>query len=384
MRCPICGAENSSRAKYCNQCGSSLQPVTCPACGAANAPTAKYCNECGSLLSAAKPPAAAQIPSLAALETEERRIVTILFADMTGSTSIADRMDPEEVRLLMAGYFGVIEQVIHRHGGIIEKFIGDAVMAVFGIPVAHEDDPDRAVRAALEVLQALQRFNEQRQSEEPQALPVQVRVGINTGEVAAGSATSEGGQFLITGDAVNVAARLQQNAQPGTILVGSRTYRSTNGAIVYQQVGPLAVKGKPEPLRAWQALRSVEGQAAPPTQHLRGIEGLPSPFIGRAPELSLLDALDERVIGEQRPHLITLLGTPGIGKSRLIREWITRLHQPGQSQEAPQPATNVTAEQLLVLEGRCPPYGAGITYWPLAEILRAYCGFTDGESAEEA
>lgn len=384
MRCPICGAENSSRAKYCNQCGSSLQSVTCPACGAANAPTAKYCNECGSLLSAVRPPAAAQIPSLAALETEERRIVTILFADMTGSTSIADRMDPEEVRLLMAGYFGVIEQVIHRHGGTIEKFIGDAVMAVFGIPVAHEDDPDRAVRAALEILQALQRFNEQRQFEDPQALPVQVRIGINTGEVAAGSSTSEGGQFLITGDAVNVAARLQQNAQPGTILVGSRTYRSTNGAIVYQQVGPLAVKGKPEPLRAWQALRSVEGQAAPPTQHLRGIEGLPSPFIGRAPELSLLDALYERVIGEQRPHLITLLGTPGIGKSRLIREWITRLRQPSQPQKAPQPANNVTSEQLLVLEGRCPPYGAGITYWPLAEILRAYCGFTDGESAEAA
>ncbi len=384
MRCPVCGTENSSRAKFCNQCGSPLQPITCPACGAANPPTAKYCNECGSLLQQARSPANTQIPSLAPLETEERRIVTILFADMTGSTAIADRMDPEEVRLLMAGYFGVMEQVIHRHGGTIEKFIGDAVMAVFGIPVAHEDDPDRAARAALEILQALQRFNEQRQSEDPQALPVQVRIGINTGEVVAGSEASEGGQFLVTGDAVNVAARLQQNAQPGTILVGSRTYRSTNGAIIYQQVSPLAVKGKPEPLRAWQAIRSVEGQAAPPTQHLRGIEGLPSPFIGRAPERSLLDALYERVIGEQRPHLITLLGPPGIGKSRLIREWITQLRQSSQAQEPLQHISNEASGHLLVLEGRCPPYGAGITYWPLAEILRAYCGFTDGESTERA
>ncbi len=318
------------------------------------------------------------------LEVEERRIVTVLFADMTGSTAIADRMDPEEMRLLIAGYFGVMAQAIHRHGGTIEKFIGDAVMAVFGIPVAHEDDPDRAVRSALEILQAIQRFNEQRLAEDPQAVPVQVRVGINTGEVVAASGASDGGQFLITGDVVNVAARLQQHAQPGTILVGSRTYRNTHGAIIYQPVGPIIVKGKPEPLQAWQALRSVEGQAAPPTQHLRGIAGLPSPFIGRTPELALLDALYKRVIGERRPHLITLLGTPGIGKSRLIREWIHRLRQQEPDQNnAPQRGQPVTPPPL-VLEGRCPPYGAGITYWPLAEILRAYCGFTENESAQVA
>ncbi len=400
MRCSVCGAENAPGAKFCNQCGSPLLSVNCPVCGATNSPAAKFCNACGSPLSEEKRRGAAersknesrrqlsdeprQQPLLATLEAEERRIVTILFADMTGSTALADGLDPEEVRLLMAGYFGVMAQAIHRHGGTIEKFIGDAVMAVFGIPVAHEDDPDRAVRAALEILQALQGFNDQRRAEEPEAQPIQVRIGINTGEVVAASEASEGGQFLITGDAVNVAARLQQHAQPGTILVSSRTYRSTHGAIVYQPISPLTVKGKPEPLRVWQALRSVEGQAAPPTQHLRGIEGLPAPFIGRAPELALLDALYERVIGERRPHLMTLLGTPGVGKSRLIREWMSQLRQHVSVQDASQQAGHLLSEQPLILEGRCPPYGAGITYWPLAEILRTYGGVSEGESAQTA
>jgi class 3 adenylate cyclase/tetratricopeptide (TPR) repeat protein/ribosomal protein L40E len=392
MRCSVCGAENAPGAKFCNQCGSPLLSISCPVCSATNAPTAKFCNECGSPLPALQPQStplpgtntSVELPPLASLEAEERRIVTILFADMTGSTALADELDPEDVRLLMAGYFGVMAQAIHRHGGTIEKFIGDAVMAVFGIPVTHEDDPDRAVRAALEILYALQGFNNQRVAEEPEAQPIQVRIGINTGEVVAASEAGEGGQFLITGDAVNVAARLQQHAQPGTILVGSRTYRSTRGAIVYQPVSAFTVKGKPAPLRAWQALRSVEGQAAPPTQHLRGIEGLPAPFIGRAPELALLDALYERVIGERRPHLITLLGAPGVGKSRLIREWMRQLRQQPSVQDGLQRAGNPLFAQPLVLEGRCPPYGAGITYWPLAEILRTYSGMSEGESAQAA
>ncbi|HEY7354807.1 MAG TPA: adenylate/guanylate cyclase domain-containing protein, partial [Ktedonobacterales bacterium] len=317
------------------------------------------------------------------LDSEERRVVTILFADMTGSTAIADHMDPEEVRRLMAGYFEAMTQAIHRHGGTVEKYIGDAVMAIFGLPVAHEDDPERAVRAALEMLEALKRFNEQRLADDPQAAPVQIRIGISTGEVVAASGASEGGQFLITGDAVNVAARFQQQAEPGTILVGSRTYRSTHGAIVYQPLSPIQVKGKPQPLRVWQALDAVEDQAAPPTQHLRGIAGLPSPFVGRVPELALLDAIYERVVGEQRPHLITLLGVPGVGKSRLVREWVQRLRQqPGES--SPAQHDDHAAQAPLWLEGRCPPYGAGITYWPLAEILRSFCGLTDSDTAEQA
>ncbi len=431
MRCPVCGTQNPEGAKFCNECGAPLLSITCPVCGAANRPHAKFCNECGTPLAptseGAQPPTAptwpqgsapqqqspahgqteAAPPAWAALtapsrenaaentaagawttlEGEERRVVTILFADMTGSTALADRMDPEEVRLLMAGYFGTMAQAIHRHGGTIEKFIGDAVMAIFGMPAAHEDDPERAVRAGLEMLDALKRFNEQRLAEDPQAPQVQIRIGISTGEVVAASGAGDGGQFLITGDAVNVAARLQQQAEPGTILVGSRTYRSTHGAIIYQPLSPIQVKGKPQPLRVWQAIDAVEDQAAPPTQYLRGIEGLPSPFIGRVPELALLDAVYERVIGERRPHLITLLGAPGVGKSRLVREWAHRLRQQnaGKSGASDAPEEGHLAPQPpLWLEGRCPPYGAGIAYWPLVEILRCFCGFTDSDTSQQA
>ncbi len=420
MRCLVCGAQNPAGAKFCNECGARLQAITCPNCGTENRPNAKFCNECGTPLTASAEPVqspaplprqesfdqprasasssparATPLPTLsgiaaeednpwAVVDTEERRVVTILFADMMGSTAIADYMDAEEVRRLMSGYFATLAQPIHRHGGTIEKYIGDAVMAIFGLPVAHEDDPERAVRAGLEMLAALKRFNEQRLADDPQAPAVQVRIGISTGEVVAASGAGDGGQFLITGDAVNVAARLQQQAEPGTILVSARTYRSTHGAIVYQSLSPIQVKGKPKPLRVWKALEAVEDQAAPPTQHLRGIEGLPSPFIGRGPELALLDAMYERVIGEQRPHLITLLGVPGVGKSRLVREWMQRLRQQNPDGDDASPGGDPALQPPLWLEGRCPPYGAGITYWPLAEILRSFCGFIQEDSTQQA
>jgi class 3 adenylate cyclase len=322
------------------------------------------------------------------LESEERRVVTILFADMTGSTALAEHRDPEEVRLLLAGYFSTMAQAIHRHGGTIEKFIGDAVMAVFGAPTAHEDDPDRAVRAALEMLEELQLFNEQRQADNANAVPIQIRIGINTGDVVAASSAHEGGQFLITGDAVNVAARLQQYAQPGTILVGERTYRSTQGAIIYEVLSPIKVKGKSEALRVWRAITTVDDQAAPATQRSRGINELPSPFIGRTPEMTILDALYERVIEEQRPHLVTLLGAPGVGKSRLVREWLRHVlhgeHATASSSHFAERKPAPQQPEPLMLEGRCPPYGAGITYWPLAEILRSHCGFTESDSTQAA
>jgi class 3 adenylate cyclase len=429
MRCLVCGTLNPAGAKFCNECGVRLESITCPTCGTTNRPDAKFCNQCGSSLAifsgnpqqptaqttsqevlarrqttsseqagkATTTPPAPNLPSApvtfapsregteslwTTLDSEERRVVTILFADMTGSTALADHMDPEEVRRLMAGYFETMTQAIHRHGGTVEKYIGDAVMAIFGLPAAHEDDPERAIRAALEMLEALKRFNEQRLTDDPQALPVQIRIGISTGEVVAASDAGDGGQFLITGDAVNMAARFQQQAEPGTILVGSRTYRSTHGAIIYQPLNPIQVKGKPQPLRVWQALAVVEDQAAPPTQHLRGIQGLPSPFVGRAPELALLDAVYERVIGEQRPHLITLLGVPGVGKSRLVREWAQRLRQ-RHSESSPSQDGHHASQPPLWLEGRCPPYGAGITYWPLAEILRSFCGLTNIDTPEQ-
>ena len=188
---------------------------------------------------------------------EERRVVTIMFADITGSTPLADHMDPEDMRAILTGYFNLMTEQIRKHGGTVEKYIGDAVMAVFGAPIAHEDDPDRAIRAALDMQAALHDFNQQRQAQDPEATRLQMRIGINTGEVAAPTpVTSHYSRrdFLITGDAVNVASRLQTAATPDTILVGERTYLSTREVFDFQPLAPLRLKGKAEPIPAWVVL----------------------------------------------------------------------------------------------------------------------------------
>ncbi len=295
---------------------------------------------------------------------EERRIVTIMFADITGSTPLAARLDPEDMRAILAGYFNLMTEQIRKHGGTVEKYIGDAVMAVFGAPITHEDDPDRAIRAALDMQEALSNFNMERQAIDPDANRLQMRIGINTGEVAAAPGGSERLDFLITGDAVNVAARLQQAAAPDTILVGERTYLTTRDVFDFRAIAPLNLKGKAEPLHAWVALnRHLDEPII--IQHPRGIEGLSAPLVGRRHELALLHATYARVQSEHRPHLVTLLGSPGIGKSRLVREFISREIESAKSASANKPP-------LLprVLQGRCPPYGDSITYWPLVEIIR--------------
>src|SRR5437660_4902739 len=238
MRCPKCQTVNPANAKFCLECGNRL--VVCPNCGTINLPIAKFCIECGTNLqlkntdTASRP--AIQAPGdkaypqpLSALlpPPEERRVVTVMFADITGSTSLGAHLDAEDMRAILTSYFNLMAEQIRRHGGTVEKYIGDAVMAVFGAPITHEDDPDRAIRAALDMQAALTHFNEQRQSLDPEATRLQMRIGINTGEVAIPSNDSHRRQdFLITGDAVNVAARLQQVATPETILVGERTYYS--------------------------------------------------------------------------------------------------------------------------------------------------------------
>ncbi|HJT59626.1 MAG TPA: adenylate/guanylate cyclase domain-containing protein, partial [Ktedonobacteraceae bacterium] len=308
---------------------------------------------------------------------EERRVVTIMFADIIGSTPLADHLDPEDLRAILAGYFNLMTEQIRRHGGTVEKYIGDAVVAVFGAPIAHEDDPDRAIRAALDMQTALTRFNQRRQTQDPEATRLQMRIGINTGEVAAPGAQFNRQDFLITGDAVNVAARLQQVASPDTILVGERTYFSTRNVFDFRPIAPLHLRGKSEPIRAWV----VEGfRTGIPAiiQHPRGIEGLQAPLVGRQLELTLMHATYARVQAENHSHLITLLGTPGIGKSRLVREFIAR------EQDA---AKSASHDRRLVapriLEGRCPPYGEGITYWPLVEILRSLLNAREGETRED-
>ncbi|GER88325.1 hypothetical protein KDW_24870 [Dictyobacter vulcani] len=319
----------------------------------------------------------AQASSSLLVSSEERRIVTVMFADITGSTPLADRLDPEDMRAILTGYFNLMTAQIRKHDGTVEKYIGDAVMAVFGTPVTHEDDPDRAIRAALDMHAALTIFNEQRLGRDPEATRLQMRIGINTGEVAAtGSTATQHQDFLITGDAVNIAARLQQMAMPDTILVGERTYHSSREVFDFKAIAPLHLKGKAEPISGYvvQGLR----QATPIiTQHPRGLTGNNTPLVGRDLELTLMHASYARVQTERRPHLITILGTPGIGKSRLVREFIKR------EQELVKSASAMGKLQPpLVLKGRCPPYGEGLTYWPLIEILRSILHVQDGDTSE--
>jgi class 3 adenylate cyclase/tetratricopeptide (TPR) repeat protein len=420
LRCPSCQTMNPPQAKFCFECGQRL--LICPHCGTANLAIARFCIECGRPLaagghrptdvagqesresaprslegatsatvsSAQTQPAVLALPAPArARQTqpltqelrqseEERRIVTIMFADLTGSTPLAEKLDPEEMRAILASYFNLMARQIRRHGGTVEKYIGDAVMAVFGIPIAHEDDPDRAIRAALDMQQALERFNQHRRARDPDAVTLHMRIGLNTGEVAApGSEPLSRHDFLVTGDAVNVAARLQQAALPDTILVGERTYLATRDVFNFRPTSPLHLKGKPEPIRAWTVLGLAEGQP-PIAPHPRGISGLTAPLIGRTLELTLMHATYARVQAEQQPHLITLLGPPGIGKSRLVRDFIAREQEKARytsdAQQRPAP---------LVMRGRCPPYGEGITYWPLIETLRTLLHVQYNESDEE-
>lgn len=398
MRCPNCQTENPPTAKFCLECGNRL--VVCPNCGTINLPMAKFCLECGTKLTPIPTPSSESAPlqpvktartphlsdqdgsKIRLTAPEERRIVTIMFADITGSTPLADKLDPEDLRAILVGYFNLMTEQIRRHGGTVEKYIGDAVMAVFGSPVAHEDDPDRAVRAALDMQAALARFNQRRQAQDPEAIRLQMRIGINTGEVAAPGAQFSRRDFLITGDAVNVAARLQQVAMPDMILVGERTYHTTRDVFEFRPLAPLTLKGKPDPIHAWvvQDFRHGRDATGPNSiiQHPRGIEGLEAPLVGRDLELTLMHATYARVQAEKHSHLITLLGGPGIGKSRLVRDFIAR-----EQEAAKCTSCNESLQAPRVLQGRCPPYGEGITYWPLVEILRTLLNVEDGESRED-
>lgn len=410
MNCPNCSTINPENARFCISCGRPL-PRKCMVCGAINPPEARFCNQCGSPLDVptsslspagrpgqpngqrATPMVLATGETPAEETTEQRRVVTILFADLTSSTALAEEMDPEDARAILAGFFGTMAREIHRHGGTVEKYIGDAVMAVFGLPVAHEDDPVRAVRAALDMQTALRQFNDDRRALDPAAPELQMRIGINTGDVAAAGSASEGSDFLVTGDAVNVAARLQQLATPGSILVGSRTWRATQGAVQYRDLPPAIVRNRARPVKIWQALAMTD-QSAVPTPRPRGVEGLKAPMVGREVEMELMRAVSTRVLRERSPHLVTVFGLPGIGKTRLAREFLGQMSvAPAKSLPSPSGrrrkrraiATAIGApDQPVILEGRCPPYGEGITYWPLADMLRAYCDVQALESVESA
>lgn len=282
--------------------------------------------------------------------TMERKLVTVLFADAIGSTSLADRLDPERLRAVLDAYFAAMAAAVDAWGGTVEKFIGDAVMAVFGVPAVREDDAERALNAAMEMMERLHNLNDELQSRH--GISLRMRVGVNTGEVVAG-VPSDGSQRLVSGDPVNVAARLQGEAEPDTILAGERTYLAARHAFLFSEPIEVTLKGKPERVRA----RRVLGLAP---EASRGIPGLASPLVGRTAELQALSSQLDDVLDTRRPRLVTVLGPAGVGKSRLVREFVAGV-----------PPRHPAAR---VLRGRCLAAGHGITYWALGEILRAACG----------
>jgi class 3 adenylate cyclase/tetratricopeptide (TPR) repeat protein len=315
--------------------------IACPECAADVAAGAKFCPECG-----------ARQPDRPSPAREVRKLVTIVFADVTGSTALGEQLDPETLRALMTRYFTVMRGVVERHGGTVEKFIGDAVMAVFGIPVVHEDDALRAVRAAAEIRDVLAAMNAELQGE--RAIAVRFRTGVNTGEVVAGDPDT--GTTLVTGDAVNTAARLEQAAAPGEILLGGLTYNLVRDAVDAEPAGPIEAKGKAQLVEAWR-LVSVHAGAEGHTRHLD------APMVGRDRELGIVIDTWHRAVDDRTPHLVTLVAPAGVGKSRLVREFGERIR----------------ADGGRVLVGRCLSYGDRITYWPVRELVHAAAGITEAD-----
>jgi class 3 adenylate cyclase/tetratricopeptide (TPR) repeat protein len=344
--CLACGSTNLDRARFCATCGTPLG-VPCGTCGAVVPADARFCPSCG-----------------AAVDTEEmreeRKVVTVLFCDLVGSTSGAEHLDPEDVRATLAPYSARLRTEIERFGGTVEKFVGDAVMALFGAPRSHEDDPERAVRAALAIRDAVAELN-------LSGLPMElrVRIGINTGEVLVALGARPGlGEGMAAGDVVNTAARLEQAARSDSILVGEAAYRATRDAIEYAEVAPVTAKGKEQPVRAWEA-RATRAPAAPDL-----VDPSRSPLIGRDDELDVLRGAFDRVRRDRTPQLVTLVGVPGIGKSRLVAELAAAVAQ--------------GPEAVVWRQGRSLPYGDGVTFWALAEMTKAQAGILHSDGAAAA
>jgi len=325
--------------------------ITCARCGRENADDARFCSNCGNGLTATSQQT-----------TEVRKTVTVLFMDAVGSTVLGEQLDPESLRRVMTRYFGEIRTIVERHGGTVEKYIGDAVMAVFGVPTVHEDDALRAVRAAAEIRERLAEL--ETEIERQRGWSVSWRTGINTGEVVAGDAGS--GQRFVSGDAVNVAARLEQSAQAAEVLLGAETYRLVRDSVTVEAAEPVVAKGKSDPVAAY---RLIGLTAAGANRGSAVAGGRPdSPMIGRLRQRRLLSEAYEQTVDERVCHLFTILGAAGVGKSRLVSEFLSSL------------GDGSLGDGALVLHGRCLSYGEGITYWPITEAVRQAASLTEADA----
>ncbi|HYM83111.1 MAG TPA: adenylate/guanylate cyclase domain-containing protein, partial [Candidatus Dormibacteraeota bacterium] len=358
IACTSCGSENRPGRRFCRACGVELGTV-CGTCGAVNEAGDRFCGSCGSVLGdAGERPAAASAPAGPARAGAgsgsgapngptspalERRLVTVLFADLVGSTAMAEGQDVEAVRDSLGRYYDSCREIVDRYGGTIEKFIGDAVMAVWGTPVAHEDDAERAVRAALDLVDAARTLRS------PSGEPLAVRAGVLTGEAAVAAGAE--GQALVAGDVVNTASRLQSAASPGTVMVGEATVRASEAAIDYEEAGDQRLKGKLGTVTAWRAVRVAAGRLGSGR-----VNRLEPPFVGRDDELRLLKEVFHQTGRERRARLVSITGIAGIGKSRLA--WELEKYLDG------------LAETVYWHQGRSPAYGEGLAFWALGEMVR--------------
>ena len=351
MTCGSCGVENAAGRKFCTECGTVLA-VTCAACGAALDGTEKFCGECGASLAAAGSAPAAEGPAA------ERKLVSVLFADLVGFTALSESRDAEDTRELLSRYFETCRRLIELYGGTVEKFIGDAVMAVWGTPTATEDDAERAVRAALDLVAAVSALGD-----EVGAEGLQARAGVLTGEAAVTLGAE--GQGMVAGDLVNTASRIQGAAELGTVFVGESTRRTTEPTIAYADAGTFELKGKDGLTPLWRALRVVSGARGSLKSH-----GLEAPFVGRERELRQIKDLFHTSAEDGRPHLVSVTGIAGIGKSRLAWEFYKYF--------------DGLPQLTYWHRGRCLAYGEGVTYWALADMVRMRCRIAEDDEPAAA
>jgi len=346
--CPSCGATTSAGDKFCANCGSGLEQ-RCATCGTVLPDDARFCPSCGASI------AADDLGEHVEHSGEERKIISVLFADLVGFTASSDGADPEDVRRRVQPFHTALREVVEGYGGRIEKLMGDGVLAVFGAPVVHEDDAERAVRAALQI--------QERVDVMAGASGMRARVAVGTGEAMVlvdGATTDREG---LIGDVINTASRLQGEAEPGTVLVDEATHRSTRRAIHFEERSPVAVKGKGEPIPVWVAVEPVARLGA-------DLEDDGATLVGRSSELSLLVESFTRVVADRTSQIVTIGGEPGVGKSRLVRE--LRRH------------INDLPELIRWRQGRCLPYGEGITYWALGEVVKAEAGIFETDTPATA